>query len=117
MQFIKCFILAIAFLYEGAFLFDQKISDAVQAGNLDLVKVLVERNPQLINEKDSRYRTPLHTAVAFDHKEIVKYLLEKGRPSTPRTTSAELRSPMWPGNPETWKSRNSSLKKGPTSTR
>jgi ankyrin repeat protein len=78
MKLIKCLILAIAFLSEGAFLLDQNISDAVQAGNLDLVKVLVERNPQLVNGKDGRDRTPLHTAVAFDHKEIVKYLLAKG---------------------------------------
>lgn len=56
----------------------QSIFDAVRTGRLDTVKILLESNPQCINEKDVRQRTPLHAAIRLGKKDIAIYLINKG---------------------------------------
>ena len=56
----------------------QDIFDAVRADDLDSIKALIERNPQIVYEKDDQKSTPLHWAVKVNHPEILKYLIEKG---------------------------------------
>jgi ankyrin repeat protein len=59
-------------------LFAEQIHDLAQKGDLDGVKALIERNPQLVNAKDENGRTPLHLACRGVHVEVVKYLVDKG---------------------------------------
>ncbi len=47
-------------------------------GDLDIVKVLVEKKRMGLNVKDRFGYTPLHNAVDYGHLDIVKYLLENG---------------------------------------
>jgi ankyrin repeat protein len=48
---------------------------AVSKPDLDQVKMLLKDNPNLISSKDNQGWTPLHTAAAYGHKEIVELLL------------------------------------------
>ncbi|MGB8888673.1 MAG: ankyrin repeat domain-containing protein [Candidatus Korobacteraceae bacterium] len=52
-----------------------EIQDAAKKGDLTKVTVLVTINPQLLSNKDSDGRTPLHWAAVKDHKDSVKFLL------------------------------------------
>jgi ankyrin repeat protein/L-ascorbate metabolism protein UlaG (beta-lactamase superfamily) len=56
----------------------QQIHDAVRAGDLAKVKALVAENPQVVNEKDARGRTPLHFACHSGNMEIVTFLIAHG---------------------------------------
>jgi len=53
-----------------------EIHQATQEGNLAKVKELVATDPQLVNSKDDRGRTPLMWACGRDQLEIVKCLVE-----------------------------------------
>jgi ankyrin repeat protein len=54
------------------------IFDAVREGDLQKVKMLLERNPDLVYDKDPYGYTPLHLAAKEDQKEIAKLLLAQG---------------------------------------
>ncbi|MFC1564793.1 ankyrin repeat domain-containing protein [candidate division KSB1 bacterium] len=56
----------------------QDIHIAAEEGNLELVKILLEKDPHLIASKDENRRTPLHMACRGVQKEIVVYLIENG---------------------------------------
>lgn len=67
---------ALTLLASGAIpAFAGAIHEAVQAGNLDLVKTLLKSNPSLISSKDKDGWTPLHAAVIGGDKVIVQFLL------------------------------------------
>jgi len=51
---------------------------AAEEGNLDKVKILLEKNPQLVHSTDENGRTPLICAVSDGHKDLVEFLLSKG---------------------------------------
>jgi ankyrin repeat protein len=51
---------------------------SIQNGNLDQVKYQIDRNPDLINQRDPFGRSPLHWALRFNRNHIVKYLLSIG---------------------------------------
>ena len=53
------------------------IHDSAGKGDLAKVKVLVAKDPKLVNLKDPKGATPLHFAVAGGHKAVVEYLLSK----------------------------------------
>ncbi|MFC1492503.1 ankyrin repeat domain-containing protein [candidate division KSB1 bacterium] len=61
-------------------LFAQDIFQAVNNGNLDSVKVLIEDNPDLLYKLHPNLGTPLHNAVWINNKAIIAYLIEKGAP-------------------------------------
>ncbi|MFC1502553.1 ankyrin repeat domain-containing protein [bacterium] len=65
-------ILPVLFLQAG------DIHDAARQGDLDKVKELVSKNPASVNETTARGMTPLHSACAGRHFEIVEYLITKG---------------------------------------
>ncbi|WP_353276290.1 ankyrin repeat domain-containing protein [Wolbachia endosymbiont (group B) of Villa cingulata] len=50
---------------------------AVQGGNLDIVKFLVDRGAD-VDSKNKDGRTPLHDAALEGHNGVVKTLLERG---------------------------------------
>ncbi len=55
--------------------FVQDIHKAAEAGDLAKVKMLIEKNPELIKTLDSDGETPLHLAIWEGHDEIVKLFL------------------------------------------
>jgi len=53
-----------------------EIHDAAQIGDLDKVKALLNRNPDLVFSKSGDYgETPLHAAALWGHKSVAAYLL------------------------------------------
>ncbi|GAB4273559.1 MAG: ankyrin repeat domain-containing protein [Candidatus Rifleibacteriota bacterium] len=81
----RCFALAQKLLKTGNFKINQKAQQgglsalhyAVQAGNLDFVKLLVE-NGANVNLFGDNNRTPLHIAAEENFTDIAKFLVEKG---------------------------------------
>lgn len=55
-----------------------EILKACEKGDLEIVKSLLEKDPNLINAKDGDSYTPLHRACYSNNIEIVEYLLQKG---------------------------------------
>ncbi len=79
MKFLKSVISILTilfFLYNG--LRAGEIHTAAKNGDLDKVKSLLETNPELINAKDNKGFTPLHSAVSKGRKSIVTYLVTQG---------------------------------------
>ena len=57
----------------------QEIHSAVQKGDIEKIKTLLEQNPGLINAKDTRQGlTPLHWAAYIGKKDVATLLIEKG---------------------------------------
>jgi ankyrin repeat protein len=54
------------------------IHEFVRKGDLDNVRALIEKDPELVNTKDQDGRTPLHWACRGNKLEVVKFLVEKG---------------------------------------
>jgi glyoxylase-like metal-dependent hydrolase (beta-lactamase superfamily II) len=55
-----------------------EINDAVRAGDLAKVQLLIEKNPGLVNAKNPAGQTPLFDAVMSRRLEIAEYLISKG---------------------------------------
>lgn len=54
----------------------QSIQEAAQKGDLETVKMLLEKNPELINDNSGTgKRTPLHCAIMGKQNDIVRFLL------------------------------------------
>lgn len=58
--------------------FTGEIHKNIMSGEINMVKLLLQKNPKLINERDENGYTPLHIAVICNLKEMVNLLLEKG---------------------------------------
>jgi len=56
----------------------QEIHKAVQSGDLENVKIILEKDPELVKLKDNRGMIPIGIAVMMGHSDIVKLLIEKG---------------------------------------
>ena len=52
------------------------IQHAAASGDLDAVKSLLSKNPELATQRDSFGLTPLHAAASGGHKDVVLLLLE-----------------------------------------
>jgi ankyrin repeat protein len=52
--------------------------DAIQGGDGDRVQSIVDRDPALVNQRDSSGATPLHYATLLAHRAIVQLLLDHG---------------------------------------
>ena len=69
----------IAFLIVfGAMSFADDIHESAQKGDLEGLKLMIDKDPGLVNAKDQDGRTPLHWACRGVHIDVVKYLVEKG---------------------------------------
>jgi ankyrin repeat protein len=55
-----------------------QIHELAQKGDLEGVKALIEKNPELVNARDKDGRSPLHWASRGVHLEIVKFLVDQG---------------------------------------
>ena len=51
---------------------------AARVGSLEIVKLLVEKNPELINQKGPQNWTPFHFSVEANNAKIVEFLIVKG---------------------------------------
>jgi len=58
-------------------IYADEIHDAAREGDLAKVKVLLEKDPELINAKDADGKTPLHYAAERNKREVAKYLLQQ----------------------------------------
>jgi len=58
--------------------FAEEIHELAQKGDLEGVKAIIEKNPELVNARDKDGRTPLHWACRGVHLEVVKFLVNKG---------------------------------------
>jgi hypothetical protein len=70
--------IAIAFLCgvsAGKAALCDEIHDAAQRGDLGSVQALVKGNPELVSSRDTNGDTPLHSAVLWNQKEVVAWLL------------------------------------------
>lgn len=76
MRFSRLFIIALTFLCITLATADE-IHDAVQQGDLDQVKALVQGNSELVNIADENGQTPLHFAAAGGQNEIAEFLISK----------------------------------------
>ncbi len=55
----------------------KRIRNAIKQGDYDTLKMLINENPEVLNEM-TPFGTWLHVAAKRGHLEIVKYLVEKG---------------------------------------
>lgn len=55
-----------------------QIHEFAQKGDLEGVKAMIEKDPELINARDKDGRTPLHWACRGVHLEVVKFLVDRG---------------------------------------
>jgi ankyrin repeat protein len=55
-----------------------QIHELAQKGDLEGVRALIEKDPELIDAKDKDGRTPLHWASRGVHLELLKFLVDKG---------------------------------------
>lgn len=69
------------------------IHQACQFGQIDIVKFLLERKPDLINITNELCYTPLRYAAANNHLEVVEYLLCLGADSSIAAVLPEYNSP------------------------
>lgn len=57
--------------------FSQEIIKAVKEKNIEKVKELLDKNPELVHEKDRVNYTPLHWAAMLRNKEMAELLIER----------------------------------------
>ncbi len=57
---------------------DQKIHEIAFAGDVQQLKALLDKKPELIEAKGWFDRTPLHCAAGFGHVDCVRLLIERG---------------------------------------
>ncbi|MGB5229059.1 MAG: ankyrin repeat domain-containing protein, partial [Eudoraea sp.] len=50
----------------------------IRIGNIDVVRELVTEFPELVNSVDQRGSTPLILATYYDHREMARFLLDRG---------------------------------------
>ena len=64
------------------------IHEAARDGDLTRVKQLIGEDPKLVHAEDDHHFTPLHWAAANGHKDVMKFLLDRGADANARTNRA-----------------------------
>jgi hypothetical protein len=57
---------------------EQNFQDAIKQGNLEAVRALAVRYPDLVGTRTAGGDTPLHDAAVYGHKDIAEWLLDGG---------------------------------------
>jgi ankyrin repeat protein len=74
----KMLFLQFTLIAFSVFVTGQDIHEAAEKGDVATLKVLLERNPELINGKDFYGETSLHYACVRGHIDVVEFLIKKG---------------------------------------
>lgn len=77
-KFLSVLVVLLAFILFTGIAFCGEIHDAAGQGDLAKVKMLLNSNPNLVNEKDKHGLTPLHLAAWEGHKDVAELLISKG---------------------------------------
>ena len=64
---------------------------AAQQGRLDIIKVILQAHPDLLNQKDENNQTPLLWAASRGHKEVVDYLISLGADLNAATSVTDIK--------------------------
>ncbi|XP_034236689.1 ankyrin repeat domain-containing protein 49-like [Thrips palmi] len=64
---------------------EMQILSAAEKGKIDVIKLLLQENPELVSSRDQDGYTPLHRASYSNHPEVVKLLLQQGADVNART--------------------------------
>lgn len=72
---------------------DTALNSAAQAGNLEIAKIMLEKNPGLIDIPNKKTLMPLYIAALFAHPEMVRHLYGK---------SNKMASDFWNDNNRGW---------------
>ncbi len=73
-----CWMALAAAMVLGSALRADEIHDAAKQGDLEKVRLLVDKNPALVAAQDKGGETPLHWAAFSGNLELVRFLLDKG---------------------------------------
>ena len=73
----KLLCIAFALLF-SSILYAQDIYTVIETGNLDKVKLFLDKNPDVLNEKNAPGQTPIWKAAELGQLEITKELLSRG---------------------------------------
>ncbi len=88
----RIMLLTIVFLLLSAFIIPVnagEIHKAARAGDLAKIKLLLEKEPGLVNEKTGTGNTPLFFAVFGGHSEVVDFLISKGAEVSDKNNAGE----------------------------
>ena len=58
--------------------FPDEIHEAAKKGNLDKIQKILDERPEILDSPDGSGFTPLHWAVIFGQKDMIKYLIARG---------------------------------------
>ena len=60
---------------------EYQLLEAAKAGDLELVKKIVQEHPHIVNcrDLDGRHSTPLHFAAGYNRVGVVEFLLQHGK--------------------------------------
>lgn len=75
---LYCAVILVSLLFWSNASFSGEIHNASKNGDLAKVKLLVEKNHELLSSKDEHDITPLYYATLNGHKEVVEYMIESG---------------------------------------
>lgn len=79
MKFIKIITVTVSFIIVFKLTLPaQDIHQASQKGDIEQVRVLLKKNPGLINMKNRYGMTPLHTASYYGNLEMIRFFLSRG---------------------------------------
>lgn len=77
----------------GSAMENHEIHGAVTQGELDRVRDLLQAEPELVNRRDAKGRTPLHLAANAGHEAIAELLIDHGADLEARTGSNDTYLP------------------------
>ena len=85
----KTIILFLVFLWIAVPALAEEIHDAALKGDLAKVKMLLSKNPKLLDVRSENEKTPLHYASQGGHLEIAEFLIAKGADVNSRNIADE----------------------------
>lgn len=88
---VVCTVLPVFFLLVSLCVpvFGEEIHEAAGKGDLETVKMLLQKDAERVNAKTRYGRTPLHNAARFGHKEVVELLLAKDAELNPKDRAGD----------------------------
>lgn len=73
-----CTLILVVSIIATPLFFSDEIHDAAKKGDLDKIQKILDEHPDLLDSPDRSGFTPLHWAVIYGQKDMMKYLIGKG---------------------------------------